>query len=184
MTGMPYQSFKQGEGSSDSAGKLQAIRLPKLQGKRFLDLGCNAGFFCKYALDQGASRVVGVDKTSHYIKTAQNQFPEASFICSDWSNLELEGEFDVIIILSALHYATDTSALLKKVHKLLSKDGVFVFEGGYFPTISTPFGFLSHVGSARRGIQQKHYRKEPCSRISPSVGSGRVSRKKATPCRG
>lgn len=130
---MTYQSFKPGEGSSDSAGKLQAIRLPKLQGKSFLDLGCNAGFFCQYALDQGASRVVGVDKSSHYTETARNQIPDAKFICSDWDDLEIDGEFDVIIILSALHYANNTNVLLKKVHKLLSKDGVFVFEGGIHP---------------------------------------------------
>ena len=48
-----YQSFVGQPGASDSAGKLRAIQLPNLSGKSFLDLGCNAGFFCGHALEFG-----------------------------------------------------------------------------------------------------------------------------------
>jgi hypothetical protein len=51
-----YQSFPGVKGASESLAKLRALRLPSLQGKRFLDVGCNEGFFCGYARFDGAVR--------------------------------------------------------------------------------------------------------------------------------
>ena len=127
---MAYQSFKKGAGSSNSTAKLEALNLPDLKGKSFLDLGCNAGFFCNHALEQGASRVVGVEKAKKYIEPARAQMPDAEFISSDWSDFQTDEKFDVIINLSAFHYAKDPSALLRKIHDMLTPNGVFVFEGG------------------------------------------------------
>lgn len=127
---MAYQSFKKGKGSSNSEAKLEALRLPSLEGKSFLDLGCNAGFFCNHALEQGAKRVVGVEKTKSYIEPARAQMPDAEFVSSDWADFQTSEKFDVIINLSAFHYAKDPSALLSKIHDMLTPNGVFVFEGG------------------------------------------------------
>lgn len=126
---MVYQSFKKGAGDSDSFGKLDAIKLPNLKDKRFLDLGCNAGFFCKHAVEQGASKVVGVDRHQPTLDEAAKNVPQAQFINADWMEID-EQEFDVIICLSSFHYAKDPSRLLQKIHNMLAPGGVFVFEGG------------------------------------------------------
>jgi SAM-dependent methyltransferase len=124
-----YQSFNPGAGSSPSERKLAAIALPDLTGKRFLDIGCNAGFFCKYALDQGASRVVGIEAQKKFADEARENAPGAVILNQPWSRLPDE-QFDVIIMLSALHYEKNPKEFLSRIRRMLAPNGVFVFEGG------------------------------------------------------
>jgi SAM-dependent methyltransferase len=124
-----YQSFDGRPGASDSQGKLRAIQLPKLAGKSFLDLGCNAGFFCEHALKSGATRVVGIEANPGFAEEAQRICPEATILNQSWSRLPDE-KFDVIIMLSALHYENNPAELLKRLHDLLTPDGVFILEYG------------------------------------------------------
>ncbi len=126
---MSYQSFDDKEGASDSNGKLAALKLPGLKGKSFLDLGCNAGFFCGEALRQGARRVVGIDSSLSFISAAKKKFPKAEFLNQSWDKLPDE-KFDVIIMLSALHYEMNPKKLLREIYNRLSPDGVFIYEGG------------------------------------------------------
>lgn len=46
-----------------AAGEWHVLRrmLPSFEGKRVLDLGCGFGWHCRYAVEQGAASVVGVD---------------------------------------------------------------------------------------------------------------------------
>ena len=75
---MSYQSFPWEQGDSVSPAKLIALDLPKLEGKSFLDVGCNAGFFCGFADWQGAKRVVGIDSSEGFLATARELFRAAS----------------------------------------------------------------------------------------------------------
>lgn len=124
---MQYQSFPDAKGGSASQQKLAALRLPSLSGKRFLDVGCNEGFFCGYALFENASRVVGMDKSVSAINKASARFPDAEFLNQSWDTLP-EGPFDVITMLSALHYADDQEALIHQLMLLLADDGLLVLE--------------------------------------------------------
>lgn len=129
---MPYQSFPWAQGDSVSAAKLIALDLPKLHGKDFLNVGCNAGFFCGFADWQGANRVVGVDRDAGFLETARELFPRCEFICQDWNNLGAE-KFDVIIFLSAIHYAPDQQAMLDLLMDRLKPGGLLVLEIGIAP---------------------------------------------------
>lgn len=129
---MQYQSFPGVKGGSASLQKLTALRLPPLTGKRFLDVGCNEGFFCGYALFEGASQVLGMDKSSDAIAKAKVRFPNAEFVNQSWDALP-EGPFDVITLLSALHYAEDQEALIHQLMNLLADDGLLVLEIGIAP---------------------------------------------------
>lgn len=124
---MQYQSFPGVKGSSNSLRKLEALRLPSLAGKRCMDVGCNEGFFAGYALFDGASRVVGIDRSAQAVRKAQRRFPQAEFIQQNWETLP-EGEFDLITLLSALHYADDQEALIHRLMDKLSDDGLLVLE--------------------------------------------------------
>ena len=124
-----YQSHGKDKNASDSSGKLNAIKLPNLQGKSFLDIGCNEGFFCGEALRQGASRAVGIDKGARFIAAAKEYYPEAEFYEQSWDTLP-EGPFDVIIMLSALHYEKRPRDLMKRIYDRLSPNGVFILEYG------------------------------------------------------
>ncbi|RFA28012.1 hypothetical protein CAI21_13940 [Alkalilimnicola ehrlichii] len=126
---MQYQTFPDVTGGSNSLQKLKALRLPSLAGKRFLDVGCNEGYFAGYALFEGASRVVGIDYSKTAIERAQARFPDAEFYQQSWDTLP-EGPFDVILLASALHYADDQAALLKRLMSALSESGTLVLELG------------------------------------------------------
>lgn len=124
-----YQSFPEAAGDSRTLDKLKALRLPDLQGKAFLDVGCNEGFFCGFALFQGASRVVGLDHSEKFILRAKARFPACEFHHRGWDRLP-SGPFDVILLASALHYADDQPALIHELVSLLSPDGTLVLELG------------------------------------------------------
>lgn len=124
-----YQSFPGAAGDSLTLDKLKALRLPALAGKRFLDVGCNEGFFCGYAAYDGAVRSVGLDQSALFIERARARFPRCEFIQSGWESLPAE-KFDVILLASALHYAEDQAALIHTLVDQLARDGVLVLELG------------------------------------------------------
>lgn len=124
-----YQSFDS-SGVSDSVAKLRAIKLPEdLAGKSFLDIGCNEGFFCIEAKRRGAARVVGIDRSSEFIARARERDPEIDFREQTWDELPDE-KFDVIIMLSALHYEERPRELLRRIRDHLTEDGLFILEVG------------------------------------------------------
>lgn len=125
---MAYQSID-GVGDSDSQKKLSAILLPELTGKSFLDVGCNAGFFCGEAIRRGATRVVGIDQNAKCIEQAKNRFPEGEFFAQHWDRIP-EGPFDVIIMLSALHYEPRPKDLMRRLFERLSDTGLLILEAG------------------------------------------------------
>ena len=46
---------------------------PPLKGSRVLDLGCGYGWHCKYAVDQGAEEVLGIDASVRMIEEAKKR---------------------------------------------------------------------------------------------------------------
>lgn len=128
-----YQSFPYQPGASDSLNKLVLLQLPSLAGKSFLDVGCNEGYFCGYALFEGARRVVGVDRDEAALRKARACFPGCEFRRQDWADLDPAERYDVILHASALHYADDQAALLARLEEMLTEDGVLVLEVGIAP---------------------------------------------------
>ena len=129
-----YQTFDDARGHSDSAAKLASLRLPRLTGKSVLDIACNEGFFCQQAWRLGATRVVGIDKSEAFIERARKRDPRTEYRQMDWSLLpELDETFDVILLLSALHYSKDPSATLQMVVDRLAPDGMLLLECGVAP---------------------------------------------------
>jgi SAM-dependent methyltransferase len=124
-----YQDAPAPSGGFYSENKLQKLGFPNLSGKKFLDIGCNMGFYCKYAQTQGAIRVVGVDIDKQVINSARQNNDGIEFFDSGWDDFP-SGEFDVIICLSAIHYAKDPIELIENIRHHLSPGGLFILEGG------------------------------------------------------
>jgi SAM-dependent methyltransferase len=131
---MPYQSFDEESGSSKTEAKFQALNLPPefFSGKRVLDLGCNEGAFCGRALSLGADLVVGIERNADAAEAARSRFPGVTVLNRSWAE-PLDGEFDVVLFLSAIHYDPDKLGRLKAICTLLSPDGTFVLECGVGP---------------------------------------------------
>lgn len=126
---MAYHDFPWQKGSSRSFEKLLALSLPALQGKTVLDVGCNEGYFCGWAAFQKADYVHGIDINPAFIEQAKTWFPSCTFSCKDWHYLG-QRSYDLILCLSAMHYAPDQSALIGLLMSKLAPDGVLVLEIG------------------------------------------------------
>jgi ubiquinone/menaquinone biosynthesis C-methylase UbiE len=102
-----------------------------LNGKSILDLGCGTGQFAKFCIENGASKVLGVDISRNMIEKANkdNKHEKIEYFCISIEDLELQDEkFDIIISSLAVHYIEDYPALIKKVSRLLNKNGEFIFS--------------------------------------------------------
>lgn len=131
---MAYQSHDDVKGASASSEKLNRLGLPRsLAGMRVLDLGCNEGFFCAEAKRRGAARVVGVDRNRRVIEAARERAAaaggEIEFVAGDMRQVP-DGEFDLVLLLSALHYVEDPLPLFRRIHGLLAPGGMLVLECG------------------------------------------------------
>lgn len=124
-----YQSFSEIRGASDSLKKLLKLGIPDLKDKKFLDVGCNEGYFCGYASAAGARFTLGIDSDLKSIERAKNRFSSLKFIHQTWDD-GIEGKFDVILFASAIHYAKDQLSTLKKILNCLSNNGVLILELG------------------------------------------------------
>lgn len=142
-----YQAIPGFPASSNSPAKLAALAIPPLAGKKFLDVGCNAGYFCGYAFFDAAARVVGIDASIEAIARARKLFPFCTFVQGNWERLDElvpDDSFDVILCSSALHYAIDQGALVANLMRRLAPKGLLILEVGIFSdsvqTASTPIG--------------------------------------------
>ena len=129
-TNLDYQGAVSPLGGSYTANKFRRLSLPDLSGKAFLDLGCNAGYYCDFASRSGARRVVGVDSDRAVISRAREQLPNIEFHDGGWDNDFPVGPFDVVTLLSAIHYAADPVTVIAKVYRELVPGGLLVLEGG------------------------------------------------------
>ena len=128
---MPYQSFPDRPGSSQSNEKWNALNIKKLDGLDVLDLGCNEGYFVAKAIEVGARSAIGVDRDSSIIEAARNRYPHVNFINEEWDSFlkkQASASFDIVIMLSALHYAPKPTEILKEIRRILRHDGIFVLE--------------------------------------------------------
>src|SRR5205823_2907053 len=105
--------------------------LPDLRGQRVLDLGCGFGGFCRWAREQGAAEVVGIDSSEKMLARARNATADIgiSYIQADMEQLDLpEASFGLVYSSLALHYIEDFSNLMAKVHRALLPGGCLVFS--------------------------------------------------------
>jgi SAM-dependent methyltransferase len=105
--------------------------LPPLKGLDVLDLGCGFGPFCRYAIEQGASSVVGVDISERMLAEAAARGPGLP-IRYERADLETyvpaAGAYDLVFSSLAVHYLADFDAFVTRVHEALRPGGHFVFS--------------------------------------------------------
>lgn len=104
-------------------------KLPNLSNKSVLCIGCGSGEECEYFFKQGVKRVVGIDISSNLIKNAKKSYPEIEFQVMDMEELEFsDNSFDYVYSSLALHYVKDWTKPLSEIHRVLKKDGIFLFS--------------------------------------------------------
>ena len=115
--------------------------LPPLQGLRVLDLGCGFGWFCRWAVRNGAISAVGVDVSEKMLERAEvvTESHLVHYRRQDLEQLEPSGlgSFGIVYSSLALHYLTDLGRLFTVVRELLPSGGHFVFSVEH-PIFSAP----------------------------------------------
>lgn len=137
----------------DGAPEWPALRalLPDLRGLAVLDLGCGFGWFCRWARQQGAARVLGIDVSEKMLARAAAATPDraVTYTRADMERLELPPEsFDLVYSSLALHYVRNLEELVSVVHRALIARGSLVFsvEHPIFTAPSRPSWTIGAAG--------------------------------------
>src|ERR1700694_4083970 len=128
-----YSQMARSIGGLDAAGEWPAFRalLPKLRDKNVLDLGCGFGWHCRYAREQQARSVVGVDLSEKMLERARESTHDAAIEYRQPAIEDIEfgaGTFEVVISSLALHYVEHLDLVCHKVQHCLVPKGHFIFS--------------------------------------------------------
>ncbi|EEI89548.1 methyltransferase domain protein [Sphingobacterium spiritivorum ATCC 33300] len=115
-----------------AAGEWHVLKtmFPDFEHKNVLDLGCGYGWHCIYAMQQGASHVIGVDLSAKMIRKAKEN---SAGLDIDYRQMAIEDvnfateEFDIVISSLALHYIKDLENVFQKVNHFLKRGGALSF---------------------------------------------------------
>lgn len=128
-----YSALPRSVHGLDGAPEWPALRslLPPVAGARVLDLGCGMGWFCRWAAEQGAASVHGVDLSTNMLERARSMhdFGVISYQQADLDALKLSpASFDLVFSSLAFHYLTDLGRLWREASAALAPGGRFVFS--------------------------------------------------------
>lgn len=128
-----YSRLRRSVEGLDGAPEWPALRalLPDLRGRRVLDLGCGFGWFCRWARQQGAAYVLGIDVSEKMLASAKAATKDRAVVHlrADMEDLELPASpFDLVYSSLALHYVENLSGLIGRVHRALVPGGRLVFS--------------------------------------------------------
>jgi ubiquinone/menaquinone biosynthesis C-methylase UbiE len=105
--------------------------LPDLRGLNVLDLGCGFGWFCRWARQNGAAHVLGIDVSERMLtrSRATTQDPTITYTRADLEHLELSAaSFGLVYSSLALHYIGNLNGLMSQVYRSLVSGGSLVFS--------------------------------------------------------
>ncbi|EYQ98654.1 hypothetical protein W284_02224 [Staphylococcus aureus DAR3163] len=128
-----YEQMPRSVKGLEGAGEWHILRelIPDLKDKNVLDLGCGFGWHCRYAREQQASSVVGVDISENMIQRAREitSDPLISYVKAPIEDFAFsESQFDVVISSLAFHYIESFKSICEKVYDSLRSGGSFVFS--------------------------------------------------------
>lgn len=145
-----YKGLRENKVNANNLFEIPALLslLPKLEGKRILDLGCGFGEHCKMFVEAGAKCVTGIDISEKMLKAAreENSNPSIEYINMAMEDIgklsKKEKKYDLVVSSLAFHYVEDFVGVLRNIYALLEEGGELVFSQEH------PFN-TSHQGGAR-----------------------------------
>lgn len=103
--------------------------VPDLKGRKVVDLGCGFGWFSRWAREQGAAEVLGLDVSEKMLARAREMTSDAAITYErgDLEKLALpEAAFDLAYSSLAFHYIENLPEMLTNVHRALVPGGRLV----------------------------------------------------------
>lgn len=131
-----YQAYAQMPRSAEglsAAGEWRQLAplFPPLQGKNVLDLGCGYGWHCKFAAEQGAAQVLGIDLSRRMLEEAERRNGDGRItyrLCGIEAYEYPEDAWDCVLSNLALHYVEDIEGIFQRVRRTLKPGGIFLFN--------------------------------------------------------
>jgi len=96
---------------------------------RIVDIGCGSGFYAKVCFENGAKHYLGIDVTDTLLDELREKLPGFEFRKLDITKEQLEGLFDLIIMIDVTQHITDEekfSFAMQNIKSHLADRGVFV----------------------------------------------------------
>lgn len=128
-----YSQMERSKKGLEGAGEWHELKklFPDFTGKKVLDLGCGYGWHCRYAVENGADKVIGIDLSERMIEKARAMTDSSniSYFVMGMEKIDALNEtFDIVISSLALHYVPSFDAIVKKVNSCLNPKGDFIFS--------------------------------------------------------
>lgn len=128
-----YKEMARSVKGLEAAGEWHVFQslLPELKDKAVLDLGCGFGWHCRYAREEQARSVVGVDLSENMLEQAKvlTEDPKILYKKMPIEDINFpDGSFDVVISSLAFHYIESFETVCKKVYATLKQGGTFLFS--------------------------------------------------------
>ena len=117
----------------DGAAEWPMLRamLPCMDGIRVVDLGCGFGWFCRWAVEQGAAQVVGVDVSENMLARARTATSSANvtYVQADLEQFDLPAAgFELAYSSLAIHYIERLERFLATIRQSLVPGGQLIFS--------------------------------------------------------
>ena len=127
-----YNEMNRSRQGLTGAGEWETLKklLPDFKDKQVLDLGCGYGWHCIYAMENGASSVIGIDISSKMLEVAKEKthFPQVEYRNCAIEDVDFPAEsFDIIISSLSFHYIDTYEELVKNLYRMLKVNGTLVF---------------------------------------------------------
>ena len=128
-----YKEMPRSREGLKAAGEWHELKkmLPDFKDKHVLDLGCGFGWHCRYAAEEGAQSVIGIDLSENMLTQAR-QMTESDKVQYFQSAIEdinyPPNTFDIVISSLAFHYVELFEQICEKVSACLVRGGTFVFS--------------------------------------------------------
>lgn len=128
-----YEKMLRSQLGLEGAGEWHALKnmLPDFKDKNVLDLGCGFGWHCRYAIENGAKSVVGIDLSEKMLAKAQeiNNLRGIQYERKALEDVNYPAEqFDIVLSSLTLHYVASFDAIAKNIYQWLAVGGHFVFS--------------------------------------------------------
>lgn len=128
-----YAQMSRSKQGLAGAGEWHQLKhlFPRLSEKRVLDLGCGYGWHCKYAAEQGAGEVLGLDLSEKMIAEAASRNSGeniAYHVCGLDEYDYPENTWDLVVCNLVLHYVADLETVYSRIYRTLKPNGTFLFN--------------------------------------------------------
>ena len=128
-----YSGMERSQKGLAGAGEWHALRalMPDFGGKRVLDLGCGFGWHCRYAVEQGASHVTGVDLSEKMLREARKMTgcDKIEYLHMPVEEIDFApASFDAVVSSLAFHYVESFADVCARVARCLAPRGDFVIS--------------------------------------------------------